>query len=345
MCTVSVVVPLYNMEKFVSECVESITKQTLKNIEIIVVNDGSTDNSASIINKLQINDSRIVLINQANQGVAAARNKGIFSARGEYIAFMDPDDMYPDEFVLEKMYKKARGYNATICGGSMSHLHLDGSIVTEFEFPCKKLTFTEEGEVNFSEYQFDYAFYRFIYNRKFLIDNNIVFPLYKRFQDPPFMVNAMINAKWFYAIPDVTYQYRVGIQPDPSTWSSEKAYDMMRGMIDNIIISRKNHLADLHKLAVFHLLEHKHIIFDRVEKNDATMLELLIKAQVNIDADLFGDCNYSIEIFKEMYNRWMAVIVQRDGNAKLYSDVISSKSFKAGRVLTYIPRKIRDTLK
>ena len=345
MYAVSVVVPLYNMEQFVNECIESITKQTLKNIEIIVVNDGSTDSSASIINKLQINDPRIVLINQTNQGVAAARNKGIFSAKGEYIAFMDPDDMYPDEYVLEKMYKKAKEYNALICGGSISHLWLDGSVIKKFETPFHKLTFSKEEKIDFEKYQFDYAFYRFIYSRKLLIDNNIVFPLYKRFQDPPFMVKAMIAAKWFYAIPDVTYQYRVGIQPDPSTWSSEKAYDMMRGMIDNIIISKQNHLADLHKLAVFHLFEHRYIIFDRIEKNDITMLGLLIKAQVNIDSDLFGDCDYSLELFKEMYNRWMRTIAQRDWNATLYSDVISSKSFKAGRVLTYIPRKIRDTLK
>ena len=90
---VSVIVPVYNVEQYLSDCLESICRQTLKGIEIIVVNDGSTDNSLSII-KVVFNKkySNIKLINKKNGGLSSARNAGIDMAVGEYLFFVDSDD-------------------------------------------------------------------------------------------------------------------------------------------------------------------------------------------------------------------------------------------------------------
>ena len=97
---VSVIVPVYNTEKYVERCIRSIMNQTYKNLEIVVVNDGSTDNSLNILEKLKVEDNRIVIINQENKGVSAARNKGLENATGEFIGFADSDD-----FLEEDMYE------------------------------------------------------------------------------------------------------------------------------------------------------------------------------------------------------------------------------------------------
>lgn len=112
MVKVSVIVPVYNTEKFLGKCLESIVQQTLNEIEIIIINDGSTDNSQEIINKYKlIYDKKIKVILKENEGQAIARNIGMELASGEYIGFIDSDDFIePDMF--EKMYEEAKIKNA-----------------------------------------------------------------------------------------------------------------------------------------------------------------------------------------------------------------------------------------
>lgn len=88
---VSIIIPVYNTEKYLSRCLNSLVKQTLHDIEIICINDGSEDNSLSILENYASSDERIVLISQKNQGQSVARNRGIEIARGKYIGFVDSD--------------------------------------------------------------------------------------------------------------------------------------------------------------------------------------------------------------------------------------------------------------
>lgn len=103
---ISVIVPVYNTEKYLSKCLNSILNQTLKEIEVIVVNDGSKDDSQEIIDEFVSKDSRLVSIQKENGGLSDARNAGIDKAKGEFIAFVDSDD-YIDLAMLEKMYELA----------------------------------------------------------------------------------------------------------------------------------------------------------------------------------------------------------------------------------------------
>ena len=89
---VSVIVPVYNVEKYIKKCVESLINQEYRNFEIILINDGSVDNSGMIIDEMSLRDDRIKVIHQKNQGVSAARNVGISFSKGEYITFVDGDD-------------------------------------------------------------------------------------------------------------------------------------------------------------------------------------------------------------------------------------------------------------
>lgn len=104
---ISVIVPVFNAEKYLKMCLNSLVSQTLKNIEIICIDDGSTDNSLAILDKFKSKDNRIKIIKQKNYGVSMARNNGISEAQGEYIGFVDADDWVDKDF-FEKLYNAAQ---------------------------------------------------------------------------------------------------------------------------------------------------------------------------------------------------------------------------------------------
>lgn len=115
MCKISVVVPIYNAEEYLDRCILSIINQTLKDIEIILVNDGSTDNSKNICKKYLEIDNRIIFVDKENEGPSKARNKGLEIAKGEYVSFIDSDDFIDEKFLIN-LYDEATKNNADICG-------------------------------------------------------------------------------------------------------------------------------------------------------------------------------------------------------------------------------------
>ena len=116
---ISIVIPIYNSIKYLPLCLNSVISQTLSNIEIICIDDGSTDDSLKIIKEYKLKDYRITIIQQKNQGSGIARNKGIKISKGKFISFMDSDDLYPNKFILEFMFKNAIQKKVLICGGGM----------------------------------------------------------------------------------------------------------------------------------------------------------------------------------------------------------------------------------
>jgi len=113
---VSVIVPAYNAEKVVENCIGSILKQNLKNIEVIVVDDGSKDATRRVLEKLAVDDSRVRLIKKdKNEGLSAARNSALEIAMGEYVGFVDADD-WVEENTFEKMFQKGNGADLIVSG-------------------------------------------------------------------------------------------------------------------------------------------------------------------------------------------------------------------------------------
>ena len=115
---VSIIVPVYNVEKYLEKCLDSLVNQSLHDIEIICVNDGSKDDSLDILEKYAKKDSRIKIINKQNQGLSAARNDGLKVAAGEYVGYVDSDDWVDLNF-YEKLYESAKKYNAEIASGNI----------------------------------------------------------------------------------------------------------------------------------------------------------------------------------------------------------------------------------
>lgn len=120
---VSVIMPVYNGEKFLQSSLDSVLSQTLHDIEVICIDDGSTDESLNILKANAATDSRIVILQQKNSGSGLGRNNGLSVAQGEYIAFLDSDDCYPSEHTLKHMYDAAVKNDALICGGSLNRLN------------------------------------------------------------------------------------------------------------------------------------------------------------------------------------------------------------------------------
>ena len=131
---ISVIVPIYNTEEYLEKCINSIINQTYRNLEIILINDGSTDNSLNICKEFEKKDSRIKVISQKNQGVAYTRNVGLSNATGDYIAFVDSDDYIKLNF-YEELYKCSQRYDADI---AMCEFSLINEKNEKIEYNLKK---------------------------------------------------------------------------------------------------------------------------------------------------------------------------------------------------------------
>ena len=281
---VSVIIPVYNAEKYLKQCLDSVTNQTLKEIEIICVDDGSTDKSLEILKEYNLKDNRIKIIKQTNSGAGIARNNAMKHSSGEFISFLDADDYYPYEYVLQHLFYEAEKNKVLICGGNL--LYLKGNNIVSEIGKDEKYIFQESGLINYNYHQQAYFYQRYIYNRKMLIDNNIFFPNYRRFQDPPFFVKAMLTAKKFYAINENVYLYR--INANKVKWDSKKIEDMLDGIKETLILSNNASLAKLHFFIAKELLNNEYIhkiIKDIIltEKSDFSKKFSEIKAALNYD--------------------------------------------------------------
>lgn len=117
---ISIIIPVYNVEKYLSRCINSILSQSYKDLEIILVDDGSPDNSPRLCDEIAQKDSRVVVIHKSNGGLSSARNAGLDIAKGEYIFFVDSDDWLSSKEVLEQFYNKAIENNSSFVFGLMN---------------------------------------------------------------------------------------------------------------------------------------------------------------------------------------------------------------------------------
>ena len=140
---VTVVLPIYNVEKYLNRCIESVVSQTYSNIEIILVDDGSTDNCPAMCDEWAKKDSRIKVIHKENQGLGMARNTGIENAQGEYICFFDSDDFIARE-TIEKAYNSANNEKADICQFGINFADENGNVIHSFVSPLGNAVYSGE---------------------------------------------------------------------------------------------------------------------------------------------------------------------------------------------------------
>lgn len=293
---ISVIIPVYNTEQYLAECLDSVINQTLKEIEIIIVNDNSPDNSMSIIRQYAERNSNIIVIDKPmNEGVGKARNDGIAAATGEFVCFMDSDDLYSNEMVLEKLYNAAKENKVKVVAGRKENLYNDGKVellsnpIIEYD-----VEFYQQGILSYSDFQYDYGYQCYIFSRQMIIDNNISFPRYSRFQDPPFFVKAMYAAEKYYFIDEPVYRYR--LLPMSSKYTIKKTLDMLSGVMDNLIFSRENGLAKLHCLSAHRLNKEGSFMAIRNlnDENRDELLFKLIQASNMVDVQWLKENGYQL---------------------------------------------------
>lgn len=245
MVKVSVIIPVYNRETYIADCLKDLCKQTLKEIEIICIDDCSTDKSLQYIRECRKKDKRIKILSmKKNSGSGPARNAGISKAKGEYIAFMDSDDFYPAEDVLEVLYHTAVEKQADVCGGNICSVNAGGRrYFGAGERRNKIKQFQENGYIDIHRFQWCFGYTRYIWNRNFLRENKVSFKNYRRFQDPPFMLQAMLKAKRIYGIHKDVYCARM--EHKSVEWDYVKMRDRFMATDEVIGLCRKHGLKDL----------------------------------------------------------------------------------------------------
>lgn len=148
---ISVIIPVYNVEKYIEKCLNSVTAQTYENLEIVIVNDGSTDSSIVYCEKCANDDNRIKILNKENGGLSDARNAGIDICTGNYICFVDSDD-YLEKEAIERLLEKILKYNADIAIGNINKVYENGEIVEMDKLEMELLTDKKKIYSNASKY-------------------------------------------------------------------------------------------------------------------------------------------------------------------------------------------------
>ena len=207
--SVSVIIPVYNREDTIKRCIESVLNETLTSIEIIVVNDGSTDGTLSVINSIR--DERITVISQDNAGQGFARNAGIDAAGGKYVAFVDSDDTI-DKDMLRVMYERAENDGADIVQCNIRDIYPDGGEKVQFKSGDESVTVTDKGlytDKYFTPCHHSYEVCNKLINREFLIKSGVKFRDTKRFfsEDLLFNLELIAHLNRISFIPKPYYNY------------------------------------------------------------------------------------------------------------------------------------------
>lgn len=213
MVKVSVIIPVYNTEDYLEECLDSIINQTLKDIEIICVNDGSTDNSLNILNEYAKKDNRINIISQENQGQAVARNNGMKYIKGEYFCFMDADDLL-DLNTLEECLKVSEEKSLDFVMYKLINFEDDNKFYTTPGYDMQVVADSVKNNV-FNYKSLDELIFNVtvspvnkLFNTKFILDNDIRFPEGTIFEDNLFFWRMFFNANRCYFIQEYYYKRR-----------------------------------------------------------------------------------------------------------------------------------------
>lgn len=205
MAKVSIIVPVYNVKKYLRKCLDSLINQTLKDIEIICINDGSTDKSLEILEEYKNRDSRIILLNQENSGQSVARNRGIEIAKGEYLGFVDPDDWIDLDY-YEKLYNAASTNNTDIAVGGI--IRVTGIKKKKF-LNFEKETITDNTNLKFELCDVPEKSYVWnkIYKTEKLKEIGLEFEKGIFYEDCIFTPQALFFLEKMVTVPNIYYYY------------------------------------------------------------------------------------------------------------------------------------------
>lgn len=257
---VTVIIPVYNAEQHLRECLDSVLQQTLKDIEVLCINDGSKDNSLEILKEYEKKDNRFKIINKEHSNAGEARNKGLQFAKGDFLSFLDADDIF-DKEMLEKAYnaaKKQKDIDVVVFAAKSFSTdrkkakHIHGSLR---KYNCPKNNPFMPIEMNnylFNSFQ-NWAWNK-IFRRVFIINNSIAFQSISHTNDMLFTCCALVKARKIAVVNEDLVYYRIGQEnnlqstnhDDPTSfWQAyTKTYKRIKEYLNEDFYHYRNSLAN-----------------------------------------------------------------------------------------------------
>lgn len=341
---ISVIVPVYNTEKYIDECLESITNQTLKEIEILCINDGSTDNSLSILEAWKEKDKRIIVITKNNGGQSSARNLGLQYAKGDYISFIDSDDWIDNNY-LEALCNSGEKERSDIVHGNLERIFFEEErkektswINDVLESVDKKnLLDVKNKKVLINANHTCNKIYR----RSFLIENKILFFEGLFWEDNPFVIMTTLMAKKMTIEKDVYYKYRIHSNGTTGTAIKDrKPFDIFEIMERLRVWFKEEKITEnlefeyLYADLLFSYLENFYM--NRVYKSYKREFYILMKkALVNLEG-------YEKNYLKGKNNSFSIILNHKKGIYDFYNfNIKGIRRFK--KMIKKILRKIKKT--
>lgn len=266
MAKVSVIVPVYNVEKYLKRCLDSLINQTLSDIDIICINDGSKDSSLQILEQYAQKDSRIVIYNQENSGPSVARNTGLEHASGEYIGFVDSDDWVDLDF-YEKLYKSAKNNNADIAVADFIREHPNKK-PKRLKLKEEKIYTTPEDKFMICKVHREGCVWNKIYRTEFIHSINLKFVPKMYYEDRDFTIRSLYFSKKLVTTPNTYYRYFVNPK--------------------SIVNKRRNYIQDEHYILV------RQQVLQFIKEHNIKVPDGLYKAEI-YRYKLFGKTLFTIK--------------------------------------------------
>lgn len=286
---VSVIVPVYNVEDYVEKCINSITKQSYNNLEIILVNDGSTDNSQKICINHQKNDSRIIVINKKNGGLSDARNTGIDIAKGDYLAFVDSDDYIHSDMIKTMISSSIlEQSDIVICG----HFSVNKDEISEIRNDGEKYSYNSKEaliKILIDEEINSFAWDK-IYKKELF--KGLRYPLGRIFEDTAFTYKLFEKANKITQLNNSYYYYLKRDESLTNVYNPKKYYHNFLAFYERYLFS-KNNLPEVKLICCEKVLQHGMNIIDNSIVNKKNECKDFLVDTKNKLSDVLKDVNIS----------------------------------------------------
>lgn len=236
---VSMIVPVYQVEKYIAQCIESVLNQTFTDFELILIDDGSKDNSGSICDMYAAKDKRITVIHTENNGAATARNIGLEKASGRYITFLDGDDYLADN-MIERLFNEIDGseYDIAVC----DFLNILPNEKENFSLNLKEAAVSGREVLEHLKNVKNYGLWTIVWNKiyKKEVLKGISFPDGKYFEDEFFSDRLYLNSNQIRVIPDILCYHRVLSSSTMNTQKTENYLDLLDAFRERLEIYFEN---------------------------------------------------------------------------------------------------------
>ena len=270
---ITIIVPVYNVEKYLKTAIDSAINQTYKNIEIILVDDGSTDSSGKICDEYGKKDDRIIVVHQENKGLSGARNTGLDIAKGKYIMFLDSDDTFEKD-ACENLYNEIEKTNADFVIGNYINTKEDGS---KFKKPAFSLEKYKNFKLSINDYNDSFyimnsGVWNKIFRKSYLDKLKIRFVDRALAEDAIFTTYCFIKSENVYYIPNIVYNYRLR-EADSISSSCSKDYFLKINKSYKLIYNNFKENNQLEYYRYFYAKSMNYILYKFIDSDKLTLSE------------------------------------------------------------------------